>query len=43
LAILRVLSKVYKRQQMKVIINLSDVVLEVDNEKIKERVVEAQL
>jgi len=43
LAILKFLSKVYKRQQMKVIINLSDVVLEVDNEKIKERVVEAQL
>ncbi|WP_296708533.1 hypothetical protein [Eubacterium sp.] len=43
MAILRSLSKVYKRQQMKVIINLSDVVLEVDNEKIKERVVEAQL
>ncbi|WP_288885197.1 hypothetical protein [uncultured Eubacterium sp.] len=43
MAILKFLFKVYKRQQMKVIINLSDVVLEVDNEKIKERVVEAQL
>ena len=41
MVILRSLSKVYKRQSMKVIINLSDVVLEVDNGKIKERVVEA--